>query len=347
MESEAKVAHPEKVVDLMKLLNRYLLAVKSYLPEDQRNDIINELAVNLRAQIEDRERELGHAPDDEEIARILKQHGHPMIVAGRYLPLQHLIGPAMLPVYWYSLKLTMLIAGLVYTVVLAMVPFIARVKQITESTPVPGIIERPGISLIFWVGVLWMLAAFGGVTLVFTLLEHRFHRSQLLGRWDPRTVRPVAKVELKPRSQAIGRLVACVIWTICLVVPQFPFLFGPAGKFLKPTPAFEPFRTVLVVLVAAYAGEAILTLVVPHLTRLCQGVRLMLHSAGMLVLYLLVRAGDLVSLTDAAKLPAAEAQRTSEIINLCFNFALLLTLFILGIFFAMELVKYVRRLKRH
>jgi hypothetical protein len=39
----------------MELLDRYLKSVRSCLPEAQREDIINELSENIRAQIEDKE----------------------------------------------------------------------------------------------------------------------------------------------------------------------------------------------------------------------------------------------------------------------------------------------------
>ena len=43
----------------MDLLDRYLNAVRSFLPPAQRDDITTELAANLQAQMEDRAAELG------------------------------------------------------------------------------------------------------------------------------------------------------------------------------------------------------------------------------------------------------------------------------------------------
>jgi hypothetical protein len=43
----------------MELLDSYLRAVKRYLPRAQRNDIVAELSVELRSQMESREDELG------------------------------------------------------------------------------------------------------------------------------------------------------------------------------------------------------------------------------------------------------------------------------------------------
>ena len=43
----------------MELLDRYLQAVKKYLPARRQDDIIAELRANMESQIEDKESELG------------------------------------------------------------------------------------------------------------------------------------------------------------------------------------------------------------------------------------------------------------------------------------------------
>ena len=82
----------------MELLDRYLQAVKAFLPKKRQADILSELSENILAQIEDKEAELGRPLNEDEQAAILKQHGHPVIVASRYTTRQHLIGPVMFPV---------------------------------------------------------------------------------------------------------------------------------------------------------------------------------------------------------------------------------------------------------
>ena len=75
----------------MELLNRYLDAVRFWLPKAQQEDIIAELGEDLRSQIEDREAQLGHPLDEDGLAVILKQRGNPRLVASRYLPQRSLI----------------------------------------------------------------------------------------------------------------------------------------------------------------------------------------------------------------------------------------------------------------
>jgi hypothetical protein len=76
----------------MDLLERYLQAVRTYLPKKQQEDILKELGENLRAQIEDQEAAIGRPLNEDEVAAILKKHGHPLFVASRYRQARHLIG---------------------------------------------------------------------------------------------------------------------------------------------------------------------------------------------------------------------------------------------------------------
>ncbi len=92
----------------MELLDRYLKAVKFWLPSEQKQDIVAELSEDIRSQIEDKESELGRQLNDAEVEAILKKGGPPMLVAQRYLPQRYLIGPALFPTYWMVLKLTWL-----------------------------------------------------------------------------------------------------------------------------------------------------------------------------------------------------------------------------------------------
>ena len=66
----------------MDLLDRYLHAVRFWLPEAQQKDIIEELGDDIRSQIEDKESALGRPVNEDELAAILRQTGQPMRVAG-------------------------------------------------------------------------------------------------------------------------------------------------------------------------------------------------------------------------------------------------------------------------
>jgi len=92
----------------MELIDRYLQAVKFWLPKNQKQDIIAELSEDLGSQIEDREAELRRKLSESEVADLLKQRGRPVLVANRFLPQESLIGPVLFPIYLFVLKLVAL-----------------------------------------------------------------------------------------------------------------------------------------------------------------------------------------------------------------------------------------------
>jgi hypothetical protein len=89
---------------IMELLDRYIHAVRFWLPKAQGDDIAAELSEDIRSQIEEREAALARPLNEGEVADILKQHGRPLLVANRFQPQKHLIGPVLFPIYCFVLK---------------------------------------------------------------------------------------------------------------------------------------------------------------------------------------------------------------------------------------------------
>lgn len=86
------------------LLDRYLAAVGLLLPENEREDIMRELRANLSERFEDIEEANGRPPTDDEVCKVLREHGHPNVVAARYRPQQALVGPMIWPYFTAGLK---------------------------------------------------------------------------------------------------------------------------------------------------------------------------------------------------------------------------------------------------
>ncbi len=70
----------------MEMIERYLEAVKFWLPKQQKNDIIDELSADISAQIEEREAGLARKLTEAEVEAILKSVAVPSVVANRFLP---------------------------------------------------------------------------------------------------------------------------------------------------------------------------------------------------------------------------------------------------------------------
>jgi hypothetical protein len=181
----------------MELLDRYLHAVKFWLPKAQQEDIIAELAEDLRSQIEDKEAETGRKLDEDDLVAILEQRGHPMLVASRYLPQQSLIGPAWFPVYWFVLKLVLL-----WILPPVFVLIVGPAAVLTSRSAVPALIET------LWTFAMASVFAFGTITLVFVALERYPHK--ITEQWDPRRLPrvPATKAVVDPQRVPLTTAVA-------------------------------------------------------------------------------------------------------------------------------------------
>src|ERR1017187_5174111 len=181
----------------MELLDRYLHAVRFWLPKAQQEDIIAELGEDLRSQIEDREAALGRPLDEDGLAAILKERGNPMLVAARYLPQRSLIGPALFPIYQFILKL----------VILWILPPVF-ILIVGPATVLSG--RDPSLALVQTVWTMLMAAvfAFGVITLIFAAMERYPHESTL--KWDPRRLPRVQPAEATNRPQPVPGYMALV-----------------------------------------------------------------------------------------------------------------------------------------
>ena len=68
----------------MDLIERYLHAVKTHLPQAQQDDVVAELREDLQSRIEERQAELGRALTEDEVVGVLRQLGPPSHLASAY-----------------------------------------------------------------------------------------------------------------------------------------------------------------------------------------------------------------------------------------------------------------------
>jgi hypothetical protein len=209
----------------MQLIDRYLYAIGRYLPRERRDDILAELRANILERAEDREQELGRVLTLDEEEEILREHGHPMQVAARYLPQQYLIGPNVFPFYWYTLRVAFPWVLLLYV--------IAQCTQfITQAVTVPKLVEIAFgfVPTLFYFGAI--------VTLVFAAMEFGTSRyvknTKVLFTWKPRKLPEIeaeAPAERYPNPiyDFIGSIVTLVF---LVVIRQHPmWILGPAAYY--------------------------------------------------------------------------------------------------------------------
>jgi len=176
----------------MELIDRYVQAVGTYLPRAQRSDIVDELSEDLRCEVDDRERSLGRPLTESEEEAILLQRGHPMTVAGAYMPQRFLIGPALLPAYTFVLKLVIAVFAAIFMLVVGPI-------RIGEGASTFEAIATSAMSL--WIYV-WI--PIGIVTVVFAAVERAQQRDAGYG-WNPRSLPGVRNVSAIPRSESISQ----------------------------------------------------------------------------------------------------------------------------------------------
>jgi len=103
----------------MDMLEDYLRAVSRLLPRTKRDDIIAELRDEILTRIEARESELGRKLSEDETQQLLRDFGHPIVVASRYRDgPQYAVGPAFYPYWVFAIRFIIVIEICVAFIVL-------------------------------------------------------------------------------------------------------------------------------------------------------------------------------------------------------------------------------------
>ena len=106
----------------MDMLEDYLRAVSRLLPRAKRDDIIAELRDEILTRIEVREGELGRTLTESETEQVLRDFGHPIVVAARYRDEpQYCVGPALYPYWIFAVRF-----AIILEVCVSFIVFIAR-----------------------------------------------------------------------------------------------------------------------------------------------------------------------------------------------------------------------------
>jgi hypothetical protein len=301
----------------MELVDRYLQAVRFWLPKSLRHDgLIAELGEDLRSQIEDKEAELGRPLEESEVSDILKRCGAPMVVAGSLRPEQHLIGPALFPIYMFVLKMV-LFWILVPVFVFILVPVNVANDGANWAEAVASTLGQ------LWSG---LFIAAGIITLVFAIVERTQAQVAAACKWDPLKLPPVRKQERKTTvAQTVCQLVFGffgIIWV--LLLPQYPVLIlGPAAAFLKAAPIVHTLYVPILLLGVFGLLRAGITLGRPEWTWFPQVAELVQMVLSLVLLNFILNAaghapnGDwhpFLMLSDAAK-NSAQAIKVAAIVN--------------------------------
>jgi len=336
----------------MELLDQYLKSIRSCLPAGQRDDIVNELSENIHSQIEDKESELGRPLNEAEVRAILRQLGHPLVVASRYRQDQRSvafgrqwIGPVLFPFYIKVLSFNLGITGIVILIVLA--ALFASGHSVTVVNTLSALLYQ-------------FLIQFGVITLIFTIADR--HWTKFADRWDPQGLKhpwhPAFGMETawkgarssapEPRQvsqfDSVAQFVALGVAIGWLrVIQASPFMIlGPAAAFIQPAPVWHQFYWPVVLWALAGMAQAGVNLIRPDWARFRSVFRIVNGLAWMTILLFLLRAGNWVVLADRPGVSAESYHRTVDILNQYLGY----TLIGLAVVTAFSMLLEVRRLVR-
>jgi len=317
----------------MELLDQYLKSIRSCLPSEQRDDIVNELSENIHSQIEDKEAELGRPLGEADVQAILKRLGHPLLVASRYRRDQRSvafghqwIGPVLFPFYVKVLSFNLGLTGIVILIVLT--ALFASGHSVTVVSTLSTLLYQ-------------FLIQFGVITLIFAIADR--HWAKFSDRWDPQGLahpwHPAFGIETvgtsgrgskqEPRQvsrlDSVAQFVALGVAIGWLRVAQAsPFMiFGPAAAFIKPAPVWHQFYWPVVLLSLAGMVQAGINLIRPDWVWLRSLFRIINDLGWITILLWVLRAGNWIVLANIPGSSAESYRRTVDILNPYLHYTLI------------------------
>jgi len=275
------------------LIDRYLQTVRRSLSTPRRDDIVRELAEDLHERVADREAALGRPLTDDETKALLEQLGHPLALATRYGPQRHVIGPALFPIYWTTLKISLGGSALVNLA-------IAIALLVSGASPARAL--GPLAAFPFTIAII----VFGWVTLIFALIDLNLPRLVSTAGFELRGLmdRPSTAPTGPPRrwtilAEIVGSTIFLGWW---LAIPQAPFLvFGPAAAFLALAPVWQQVHLPMAALWLASLALLWAVLLRPDWARGSVISRLGSDVLGLSIAFILLRADALVQLAPHAE----------------------------------------------
>ena len=319
------------------LLDRYVHAVTMMLPAGKAEDIAAEVRSNLESKVEDQAAALGRELRPEEVSAILKEYGHPVRVGLQYReqPGRGLIGPALFPFYWFTLR--------------AILALWLTIRLIVMVFAFQGASSTGTILLALCRDVLLAgLIIPAGVTLLFGLWEYLEFKYRYSDRWKPENLQPVPPrgyqpSKSRPMVPIIGGIVWLIFWGLALYSPWFFWVWGGRGIF-SPSDALYAMRFPLWLLAFFGISQSWLGYTRFAAGKWRQVQRLGVVAAGIALAVFLLRTGDL--LVAGPNWDPAQAKSLATL-NQMIAGILALACIVTGLALLVKLIRIVRRPSTH
>lgn len=298
----------------MDVVERYLEAVAAQLPAEEREDIIAELRDLILSRIEAKEETLARSLTDAEREAILKEIGHPLVVAARYRKgPDALIGPELFPYWLYGVK-----AGLL---VLAVVSAIGLFARLIGGSANFGQDIAQTFHGFFGAG----LTLIGALTVAGAVMEHYGIRPKWLtdwragdlsafqlsdpGQWGAATGAAKSAVRaprLSSRGKAVGEtafssiaLGLFILWWVGLL--QFPgfgvMTINDTPTTVTPAPIWNVLFAPILIYALAQFGVDLFNLFQPQARRIRAVLSIGIAVAGLWLTWVIWQAGHWFTLS--------------------------------------------------
>lgn len=211
----------------MELIDRYLHAIRRNLPPAKADDIVAELRDDLMSRVEDREEGLGRPLTKDETSALLKEFGHPLVVASRFRTHQYLIGPSVFPFYLSVMRIVLMI-------VVAIVIAVSVGKAVFSGGDNLLLVWAESMSGIF--NAVLVNAAI--ITIVFAVIERVGFPADHVVKWVPENLPDVLDKQQGPWESAaeVALGIVFILWWTSTI--HIPWTTGGADFHLQPSPIF-------------------------------------------------------------------------------------------------------------
>lgn len=313
----------------MELIDRYLHAVRRNLPADKADDIVAELRDDLMSRVEDREEGKGRPLTQDETSALLKDFGHPLVVASRFRTHQYLIGPAVFPFYLSVLRIVLLI-------VVAVVIAVAAGKAVFGGA---NPIETWANAMSdIWISVLLNAAI---VTLVFAMLERFGFPAEHMVKWVPDNLPDVLdkqKGQWESAFEVAFGIAFLLWWTGMFHIPNYTV---NRDFHFEPSPVFAQLYWPILVLASVRLVHNLIQWLRPR----WKGVQWVLSAGtaigGLWILSVIYRAGQWITVMSTG-MDADKAAKLQESLNLSLKIAIVAV----GVIWTFQCLQELYRLAR-
>jgi hypothetical protein len=300
----------------MELIDRYLQSVKLALPKAQQNDVIRELTDEILSQVEERESALGRQLTEDEQVAMLKQLGHPMMLAARYRKQQYLIGPVVFPIYWIVLRWVMVV------VVVAM-----SIGSVMLSVTGAGLAAALGSLARLPLAI---ITTFAAVTFACALLDCFQAKFDLFSNWDARKLPKLSKTQTQPSTtETMAAVIFTAIFGIWWLVglKHQLLIFGPGIAYVRFGPVWQSLYPLFAVSIVAEMVRQTIGLLRPGWEKGQFAFRMFVRAINLVVLYFLLNANDLIILGDGTDPKLQPAMKSlNQALHLCIVIAAVITI---------------------